>query len=64
MQDFLVLGIVPGTNFVISFTMWLDAMLLIASLFALCALYRRRDIVAFYIAIGRVAWTIHSHQLA
>lgn len=61
MQNFLVLGYVPGTDFQINFTMWLCAIILGALVWiALREKYTIRAIVlAWY-----VAWLVKHHQLA
>lgn len=40
MYSFIVLGIIPGTNIQITFTTWLNAMLLAVTIVLLVRLYR------------------------
>lgn len=61
MQNFLVLGYVPGTDFQINFTMWLSAIMLGTLVWV--ALHEKHTIRAVILA-WYVARLIKHHQLA
>lgn len=61
MQNFLVLGYIPGTDIQISFTVWLTAILLGA---AVWLAIRERDSLRAAVLAWYVARLIKHHQLA
>jgi hypothetical protein len=63
MQNFIVLGIIPGTNFQTSFNFWLLVGIGLASLPALLFLAHKRHAVRAYFAARKVARLINQLQL-
>ena len=49
MYSFIVLGLVPGTNFQITFQVWLDVVLVAVMLALLIGIYRQRPVFGYLI---------------
>lgn len=49
MNDFFVLGQVPGTDIIITFTMWMQLAALLVSLLVWAAYRRRREFLSYSI---------------
>ena len=63
MQNFIVLGIIPGTNLQTTFNFWLSVAICTASIPLIAWAWRHRYGVIAYIIALRVAWLIDRHQL-
>ena len=63
MQNFIVLGIIPGTNIQTTFTFWVAVAAILVAIPLLVGAWRRRYAVIAYIIAIRVAWLIDRHQL-
>ena len=66
MYSFIVLGIIPGTNIQITFTTWLNAMLVAISAVLLVRLYRLVVMQNFAPAVNRqplFAQQLHSRSI-
>jgi hypothetical protein len=44
MYSFFVLGLIPGTNFQITFQVWLDSLLIVTEIVCVTWLYRQRSL--------------------
>lgn len=63
MQNFIVLGLVPGTNFQITFAYWLNVILAIVGLLALRSAWRRRTAIHLFLAGLQIALIIDRGQV-
>jgi len=62
MQNFIVLGIIPGTNFEATFNFWLSLAILLASLPFVRSAWRQRSKLHVYIVALRLARFIDQYQ--
>jgi hypothetical protein len=63
MQSFIVLGIVPGTNFQLNFDFWLIIAISLATIPFFRSLWRRRSVVSVYIVAFQLERFIAQYQL-
>ena len=63
MQNLLVLGIVPGTNFQITFAVWLNVILALCSLSLLRYVWQHRAELHRFYVILRIALVIDQGQI-
>jgi hypothetical protein len=63
MQTFIVLGIIPGTDFQLTFNFWLDVVIVLAGSPLLLALWRRRNIAYNYFVAFLLARFIAQYRL-
>ena len=63
MQNFIVLGIIPGTDFQITFNFWLLAAVLLASLPLVRRAWHQRNNVRVYIVSMQLNWVIDRFQI-
>jgi hypothetical protein len=63
MQSFIVLGIIPGTNFQLNFSFWISVGITLLCLPILRALWRKRASLYFIVAAVRISWVIDQYQL-
>lgn len=63
MQNFIVLGIIPGTDYQTSLTFWLIISALILSLIFLPQLYFGLEQLRRYLTIRKIARTINHFDL-
>jgi hypothetical protein len=62
MQDFIVLGIIPGTSVQLTFNFWLYVGIALICMPVLRALWRRKGMVRSYVIAYYVARTIDQYQ--
>lgn len=63
MQNFIVLGIIPGTNFQTTFDFWLGAGAVLFSLPLLLRLYHKRHVLHAYLAGRKINHFILHYRL-
>ncbi len=63
MQSFIVLGIVPGTNFELTFNFWLYAVTLLLCTPFFLSLWRQRTTLYNYAVAAQLAYFIDRCQL-
>jgi hypothetical protein len=63
MQNFIVLGIVPGTNLQLTFNFWLLAIAALVGLLAIKRAWRYRDALRVYIVSVQLDWVIDRSQM-
>jgi len=63
MQDFIVLGIIPGTSIQITFNYWLYAAISLLALSLLKAVWRRRSSIREYIVALLISRVIARYQV-
>lgn len=63
MQSFIVLGIIPGTNFQLNFSFWISIGVVLFCLPVMRAAWRRRIHVQTLLAALRIASVIDQYQL-
>jgi len=63
MQDFIVLGIIPGTEYQTTFTFWVAVSAVIIAIPLLIRLWRKRFVLIALVLSAYVAWQISRRQL-
>lgn len=63
MQNFIVLGIIPGTSVELTFYFWLYAGMLLASVPFLKVVWRRRNALRTYFVAYQIARAINRYQV-
>jgi len=62
MQNFIVLGIVPGTNLQLTFDFWLYTAVVLLIVPLMASLWRRRSSLRNYLAALLIARTINQYH--
>lgn len=63
MEEFIVLGIIPGTNYQTTFTFWMAVSAVVAAIPVFVSLWRRRyTLISFGLSLY-IAWWISRRQL-
>jgi hypothetical protein len=63
MQSFIVLGIIPGTNFQLNFSFWISVGVLLFCLPIVRAAWRKRIYLQTLLAAMRISSVIDQYQL-
>lgn len=63
MQSFIVLGIIPGTNFQLNFTFWISTWIMLLCLPIVRKMWRGRTHLLTLFAAVRIARVIGQYQL-
>jgi uncharacterized membrane protein len=63
MQNFIVLGIIPGTSVQLNFNFWLTLSIFLAVIPLLIGAWRRRNRVYSYVIALRISRVIDQYQL-
>lgn len=63
MQDFIVLGLIPGTSIQITFNYWVYAAISLLALSLVKAVWRRRDTIRTYIVALLISRVIARYQV-
>jgi hypothetical protein len=63
MQSFIVLGIIPGTSFQLTFNFWLYVAIILAGMPVVRSVWRKRYVLRTYVVAFLIARLIARHQL-